>query len=441
MSKITAITTTPKQPPIPTVVPVARTPQSAGVRWYVKRVLTPVASLRLTVWLFALAILLVFFGTLAQVDEGLWTVLHQYFRAWLAKIPLQALVRFGQVFFGVSKTAQVSGGFWFPGGWLLGALLLVNLLAAHAVRFKLSWKRSGILVLHAGLVILMVSELITGLFAVENRMSIEEKHSKNYVEDYHATELVFLKPLDDKTNDVVSVPASLLRKGGLIQHDDLPVDVEVVRYMVNSNVVGPAPGTENPATVGHGLRAVAEGQPEVSGASADQRIDMPSAYVTFKKKGTDQSLGTYLVTTWLSDRWVTQLPDEPQQITVDGKTYGVALRFKRTYTPYTISLEKFRHDTYEGTSIAKNYSSKVHLTDAARGEERDVLIYMNSPLRYRGETFYQSGVLGDDQGTVLQVVRNPGWEMPYVACTMVALGMLIHFSLHLVGFLRVRFAK
>jgi hypothetical protein len=416
--------------------------QPGGIWWHIKRVLTPIASLRLTVVLFALAILLVFFGTLAQVDEGLWTVLHKYFRAWLAWIPLQALVRFGQVFFGVSRTAQLSGSFPFPGGWLLGSVLLANLLAAHAVRFKLSWKRSGILILHAGLIILMVSELITGLFAVENRMSIEENHSKNYVEDYHAAELAFIDGSDPKTDDVVVIPASLLRKGGLIQHDDLPFDVQVVRYMVNSNVVEKVePGTSNPATAGEGLRIMVTGQPEVSGASADQRIDMPSAYVTFKKKGTDQSLGTYLVTTYLSDHWLVQLPDAPQPVTVDGKTYGVTLRFKRTYTPYTIHLTKFRHDTYEGTSIAKNYSSQVQLVDPARDEDREVLIYMNNPLRYRGETFYQSSVLGDDQGTVLQVVRNPGWEMPYVACTMVALGMLIHFGLHLVGFLRLRFAR
>jgi len=36
------------------------------------------------------------------------------------------------------------------------------------------------------------------------------------------------------------------------------------------------------------------------------------------------------------------------------------------------------------------------------------------------------------------VVRNPGWLMPYVSCILVAGGMLIHFGLHLIGFLRRR---
>ena len=40
---------------------------------------------------------------------------------------------------------------------------------------------------------------------------------------------------------------------------------------------------------------------------------------------------------------------------------------------------------------------------------------MNSPLRYGGETFYQSGYdENDPKVTILQVVRNPSWLTPYV---------------------------
>ena len=48
--------------------------------------------------------------------------------------------------------------------------------------------------------------------------------------------------------------------------------------------------------------------------------------------------------------------------------------------------------------------------------------------------------LDGDRGTVLQVVRNPGWLMPYFSCALVSLGMLVHFGIHLVGFLRRRAA-
>ena len=55
---------------------------------------------------------------------------------------------------------------------------------------------------------------------------------------------------------------------------------------------------------------------------------------------------------------------------------------------------------------------------------------MNNPLRYAGETFYQSGYNVDAQGvetSTLQVVRNTGWMIPYVSCMIAATGMLAHF--------------
>jgi hypothetical protein len=78
------------------------------------------------------------------------------------------------------------------------------------------------------------------------------------------------------------------------------------------------------------------------------------------------------------------------------------------------------------------------LIDPERSVNRDVLIYMNHPLRYRGETFYQAGFQPDDSATILQVVHNPSFIAPYVACVIVAAGLLVQFGFHLVGFSRQR---
>ena len=37
-------------------------------------------------------------------------------------------------------------------------------------------------------------------------------------------------------------------------------------------------------------------------------------------------------------------------------------------------------------------------------------------LVYRGETFYQAGFKKDDSASILQVVHNPSFLAPYVAC-------------------------
>src|SRR5260370_157799 len=96
------------------------------------KALKVVASLRLTVVLFALSLVLVFLGTLAQVDLSTWAATTRYFRSFFVWVPFQLFVRFGQTFFGVDKRLVVDGAFPYPGGWTLGALLLINLLAAHA---------------------------------------------------------------------------------------------------------------------------------------------------------------------------------------------------------------------------------------------------------------------------------------------------------------------
>ena len=116
------------------------------------------------------------------------------------------------------------------------------------------------------------------------------------------------------------------------------------------------------------------------------------------------------------------------------------MRAERYYKPFSMTLKNFSHDLYLGTGIPKNFSSRVEIKRPDTREDREALIYMNNPLRYAGETYYQASWLPNDSGTVLQVVRNPGWLTPYVACVMVATGLIIQFLSHLVGFAKKRTA-
>jgi hypothetical protein len=284
---------------------------------------------------------------------------------------------------------------------------------------------------------MMLSELITGLWAIEGNMIIEEGSSSNYLVHQTAAELAFVDSSDPKTEHVTVVPSSILRKGGRIEHPELPVDVEVVQYMVNAELrKRAAEDGENLATKGTGLSLTAIQKKEGSGVDADQMVDQPAGYLKLLKKGTDQVVGTYLFGVALR---------LPERVPLDDKTYEVSLRLKRTYKPYTIYLREFRHKLFLGTKTPKDFSSVIHLVDPERHEDREATISMNAPLSYAGETFYQQSFLrderGDDQGTILQVVRNPGSFMPYLSCAMISFGMLVHFGIHLLGFLRLRAAK
>ncbi len=382
------------------------------------------ASLKLTIVLFALSIFLIFAGTLAQVDQGIWSVMSQYFRTGIAWVELG-------IFF--PDSLGISGTFPYPGGYLLGGVILVNLISAHAVRFKTNRKRFGVLLIHAGLIVMVISEFVTGLFATEGRMTINEGESASYTEDIRSVELAVIDRSPEDHNEVVVVPGKKLRRAGMIRHEYLPFDIQVRQFMKNSSIhrLSKLQGNHpNPATAGNGKSFIAQERREVSGTNPNQQVNAASAYVTLKEKGSGESLGTYLTSQWFS------FNDMSQTVTVNGKTYELSLRFQRTYKDYTMHLIDFRHDKYLGTDKPKNFASHLRLIDPDENVNRKVKIYMNHPLRYEGQTFYQASFKPDNSATILQVVRNPGWMMPYISCAMVSGGLLYHFGSSLIQFLK-----
>ena len=93
---------------------------------------------------------------------------------------------------------------------------------------------------------------------------------------------------------------------------------------------------------------------------------------------------------------------------------------------------------YAAAFLAADLGMNVTLIDPERSINRDALIYMNHPLRYRGDTFYQAGFQKGDSATILQIVYNPTFFAPYMACVIVAAGLILQFGYHLFAFARQR---
>src|SRR5438132_5436357 len=164
----------------------------------VKRILAPVASLKLTVTLLALSMLLVYAGTWAQVSLSNWDVQKQYFYSTWVTVPLRTFVT--RV---ADPTALEGWRIILPGGYTLGLLLLINLLAAHAIRFKLTWKRSGIIMIHLGLIMLLVGEGVSSRLKVENNMQIDQGGSAHYSYDTRNAELALVEVTPGDQDDKV----------------------------------------------------------------------------------------------------------------------------------------------------------------------------------------------------------------------------------------------
>ena len=370
------------------------------------------SSLRLTVICLGLGMLLVFLGTLAQVHLGIHAVQARYFQSLLIywsppgarwKIPV------------------------LPGGYLLGTVLLVNLIAAHAVRFQLTRKKLGIILLHFGVILLLIGQLLTGLFARETQMRIDEGQTLGYSEAPREVELAVIDVTDPNFDQVVAIPEEVLARGSTIQSPTLPFTLNVRQFMGNARLTMRSQEPQAPpsqATTGFGKNIVVA---EIPRTVKDDERDLSAAFV--EVNGVQGPLGTWLLSNAIPD---------PQGFTLNGHTYELAMRQRRFYKQFALTLLDFAHDRYAGTDIPKNFSSRVRLLDFERNENREVVISMNDPLRYRGFTFYQSGFDNNDKTTILQVVKNPAMLLPYIACGLVALGLVVQFSMHLFGFVRKR---
>jgi len=189
-------------------------------------------------------------------------------------------------------------------------------------------------------------------------------------------------------------------------------------FFRNADLAIRGPADPDPiANRGVGATVVVKPLPPVS---KDDQVDRRTAFIEPIAGG--RKYGVWLVSNALAT---------PQHFIHEGRTYALSMRPRREYLPYAITLKKFSHDVYPGTDIPKNFSSLVRLANPSRGEERDVLIFMNQPLRYAGRTFYQASFGEGDTLSVLQVVKNPGWLLPYVSCVLVALGLVLHFAVSL----------
>lgn len=541
-----------------------RTANSQSPFALLKYFFAPLASLKLTVVLLAMGIFLVFVGTLAQAEKGMWDAISQYFRSVFVWIRFQ--VFFPRNWF--PGLQAVPGGFPFLGGMAIGLLLAANLVASLVARYRIQargvrlavglaitaagvlvtwlviasghnreglqaeflfhplsmwwwckgalvtgavaagaallwlftkprrhvlkvtlgittlvlvslsiyllfnnpefypgdpamrvlWQllqsgaaggvllagfimlfrnRGGLVLVHAGIVLMMLGELLVHLYAVEENMSITEGDTVNWCQDTRDTELAVLSPSDsDREDDELVVPRSLLirslTKEQPVQREELPWDVQVLKYFKNSHLENPARDKENLATAGQGLRAVAVEDPVGAGAGSD-RSDVPAAYVRLTEKGTGKDVGTYLVAVWFT---------APERVRAADKLYEISLRFKRSYKRFSLTLVDVREELYPGSNVPREYASDVILKDPERKVEHKRKIWMNNPLRYAGLTFYQSGYRKDpmsgQETTTFQVVTNTGWMIPYVSCMLAAIGMGAHFIVVLLRFLQRR---
>src|SRR5437763_15255472 len=153
-------------------------------------------SLKLTIVCLAAGMALIFAGTLAQVHLGIHEAQQRYFQSMFVWWPPDG------------RGFQIP---IFPGGHLIGAVLLINLIAAHLKRFRWNWRKLAIHLTHAGPIIMLAGGLFTDLFAVESHMQLANGDAKNSSEDMRQTKLTVINRTGDDRDQVTAIPHTVRR--------------------------------------------------------------------------------------------------------------------------------------------------------------------------------------------------------------------------------------
>ena len=325
-----------------------------------------------------------------------------------------------------------------------GSACSVILLLGSMLLFE---KRGGIALLHFGVALLMISELQVGLVAKETNLSLTEGEVASYARDIRVRELAIISRLSDGRDDVVVVPEKLLVSAApeekspnaaaqadvtadqKIELPDLPFDIAVRRFYRNSELRALTPA-DSRLDDGLGSFAAVKPMPPVTGM--DDTMDQSSVLIDLVDRQSGSVLKSMLISQNVSELNSTLA----EKATIDEKDYYFYLRFQRNYKPYSVKLLDVSRTTYVGSSTPRDFRSSIEITQDNRTER--FTLWMNNPLRYRGETFYQSNYLtlpSGQEASTLSVVRNSGWMLPYIACMVVAFGMFAQFGQTLMRFL------
>ena len=402
--------------------------------------LIPFASLRLTITLLSLSMILIFVATLEQVRIGIRGALAEYFESFFG------VWYYPEQFWGGELLHQIP--LPIPGGYLLGGLLILNLSAAYIVRFQWTGKKIGIQLIHLGIILLLIGQLATQAIQEESRMQINKGEKSDFIERFHGVELALRDVTDPAIEQVITIPQELLKKGGLIYDPKLPFKLKIHHFGVNCDFdfakkEESLSDISQIITRGVGKTAKLNIVPKEEDFSNDA---LNFGYLAVELIDEKESLGTWLSISNPGGNmyWKIMYPQLAdlafQSVRHKGKLWGMTLRQTREYLPYSIELLDIKNEYYQGTETPFNFESDInlHLED---NQTRRALVYMNTPLRHDGKTFYQYQMNDAANYTVFQVIRNPSWLVPYIACILVSLGMLWQFSFHLFRFLKKNSAQ
>jgi hypothetical protein len=353
--------------------------------------------------------LLTFFGTLYQVEGGLYEAQKLYFESWyvVQRSPVPMVL---------------------PGGLFCMGLLAVNLLVGGLWRIRKSWRTAGVIVIHVGMALLLAAAFVKQYHSEDGYLALAEpvKDSRGNVivpgeesddfTSFHRIEVAIWDAAQKSEVAELLIPHEQLidlRAGRTrtFTHASLPFELELSGFVENGRAMpkGPNWDAAGPTVGGFALLAMErdpENEKNIQGLTARFRDSAGAS----------------------SEAILSILERYPATFEAGGKTWAVSLRRQRFQMPFSIRLEDFRKEDHPGLTMARAFESDVVKTQDGRSEEK--LIQMNDPLRAEGLVLFQSSFGEDETGrpfSQFSVVRNPSDHWPEYSAWVIGLGMALAF--------------
>ncbi len=359
------------------------------------------SSLQITVIGLLLLFILTFWGTVAQVENGLYASQERFFSSFYF---------------------LAMGWIPFPGAQLVLWVLFVNLFCAFFTRVTYDWKNSGLIITHFGLVLFLIAAFVTLHSSHESHLTLREGQASNVSIAYSDWEIAVWQDTQDNRT-VSAVDVIKFHPGRNLNFENLQLNFLIKDYYKNARA----------------FSAPFAGIKEKYLNASKLNVLQPKAVEKEPERNTP---GIILQLVSAPDQPLVLLygaEEEPTQIAVDGKTFYISLRFKRFPLPITVNLIDFMMNKHPGTEVASSYQSKVEIQHD--DVHRETVISMNEPLRFKDYTFYQSSYQIDNAGretSTLAVVKNAGRLLPYIATFVTFFGLALHFLLAAFNFQRAK---
>lgn len=391
----------------------SKLPRSDRQLWL--RVFDVLSGFGLATILLLLMAVLTWFATLEQIDNGLHATLNKYFH-WKSVFLLPEIN-------GNTIPLPLPGGYW------VGAVLLLNLILGGIIRARKGWKHIGNLIAHSGIILMLVAGGVAHHFEERGNMAVWEGESSNVAEDYFEYVVEVIEIKDGKPAEIRVIRGEHLKdlKNGrsrIFRLPGIPFDLELAGYLINAapvHITQRAPNLGELRVDGYYLfeiESAVEAERNVAGCYARVIDDQGNKQPPFILSG-----GAFY----------------PYTVEAYDRTFVVNMRKRLWPMPFTLHLDEFMAEFHPGTMRPKSFVSEV--TRIENETEAKVTIQMNEPMRYEGLTFYQASYgpsdarPGDEMYSVFEVVSNPADKWPEYSLYIVAFGMGVAFLIKLTIFI------